>query len=84
MGRKGPAKAASMDPSQRSYTITRGEQGKRRLNLLAEIMRLTTLRLLAEAGLRRGSWVSRADRRMVSLLAWVAGCAWPGFASARR
>jgi SAM-dependent methyltransferase len=37
-----------------SYTITGGEQGKRRLDLLAEIMRPTTLRLLAEAGLRSG------------------------------
>lgn len=46
--------AASMDPSQGSYTITGGEQGKRRLNLLAEIMQPTTLRLLADAGLRRG------------------------------
>ena len=41
-----------MDPSQGSYTIAGGEQGKRRLNLLAEIMQPTTLRLLAEAGLR--------------------------------
>ena len=46
--------AASMDPSQGSYTITGGEQGKRRLNLLAEIMQPTTLRLLEDAGLRRG------------------------------
>ncbi len=43
-----------MDPSQGSYTIAGGEQGKRRLNLLAEIMQPTTLRLLAEAGLRSG------------------------------
>ena len=34
--------------------ITGGEQGKRRLNLLAEIMQPATLRLLAEAGLRGG------------------------------
>jgi SAM-dependent methyltransferase len=46
--------ATSTDPSPGSYTITGGEQGKRRLNLLAEIMRPTTLRLLAEAGLRGG------------------------------
>jgi SAM-dependent methyltransferase len=44
----------STDPSPGSYTITGGEQGKQRLNLLAEIMRPTTLRLLAEAGLRGG------------------------------
>jgi ubiquinone/menaquinone biosynthesis C-methylase UbiE len=46
--------ATSTDPSPGSYTITGGEQGKQRLNLLAEIMRPTTLRLLAEAGLRDG------------------------------
>jgi hypothetical protein len=34
--------------------ITGGEEGKRRLNLLAESLRPTTLRLLDEAGLRRG------------------------------
>jgi hypothetical protein len=44
----------STDPSPGSYTITGGEQGKRRLYLLAAIMRPTTLRLLAEAGLRGG------------------------------
>jgi len=44
----------SADPSPGSYTITGGEQGKRRLDLLAEIMQPTTLRLLAEAGLRGG------------------------------
>jgi SAM-dependent methyltransferase len=46
--------AASTDPSSGSYTITGGELGKRRLDLLAEIMRPTTLRLLKEAGLRSG------------------------------
>jgi len=44
----------SMDLSQESYTIAGGEPGKRRLNLLAEIFRPTTLRLLTDAGLRRG------------------------------
>jgi 2-polyprenyl-3-methyl-5-hydroxy-6-metoxy-1,4-benzoquinol methylase len=44
----------SMDLSQESYTITGGEQGKRRLNLLAEIFQPTTLRLLEDAGLRSG------------------------------
>lgn len=44
----------SIDLSQGSYTITGGEQGKRRLNLLAEIFQPTTLRLLGNAGLRRG------------------------------
>ena len=51
---KGIAMATSTDPSPGSYMITGGEQGKRRLNLLAEIMQPTTLRLLAEAGLRGG------------------------------
>jgi SAM-dependent methyltransferase len=37
-----------------SYTIAGGEEGKRRLSLLAEIMRPTTLRLLDDAGLRSG------------------------------
>jgi hypothetical protein len=37
-----------------SYTITGGEQGKRRLDLLAEMMQPTTLRLLTDAGLRSG------------------------------
>jgi SAM-dependent methyltransferase len=46
--------ANGTDPLPGSYTITGGEQGKRRLNLLAEIMQPTTLRLLAEAGLRGG------------------------------
>jgi ubiquinone/menaquinone biosynthesis C-methylase UbiE len=44
----------STDPSPGSYAITGGEQGKRRLDLLSEIMRPTTLRLLAEAGLAGG------------------------------
>ena len=46
--------AISMDLSQESYTITGGEQGKRRLNLLAEIFQPTTLRLLKDAGLHAG------------------------------
>ena len=46
--------ATSTDPSTGSYAITGGEQGKRRPDLLAEIMQPTTLRLLAEAGLRGG------------------------------
>jgi len=46
--------ATSTDPSTGSYTITGGQQGKQRLDLLAEIMRPTTLQLLAEAGLRGG------------------------------
>jgi len=44
----------SMDLSQGSYAITGGVQGKRRLNLLAEIFQPTTLSLLKEAGLRSG------------------------------
>ena len=44
----------SMDLSQESYTIAGGDPGKRRLNLLAEIFRPTTLRLLTDAGLRSG------------------------------
>jgi len=44
----------SVDLSQESYTIAGGEPGKRRLNLLAEIFRPTTLRLLTDAGLRSG------------------------------
>jgi SAM-dependent methyltransferase len=46
--------AISMDLSQESYTIAGGDQGKRRLDLLAEIFQPTTLRLLQDAGLRRG------------------------------
>ncbi len=46
--------ATSTDPSPGSYAITGGEQGKQRLNLLAEIMQPTTLRLLQQAGLRSG------------------------------
>ena len=46
--------ATGMDLSQGSYTITGGEQGMRRLNLLAEIFQPTTLRLLKGAGLRSG------------------------------
>jgi SAM-dependent methyltransferase len=37
-----------------SYTIAGGDAGKQRLKLLAEIMLPTTLRLLDDAGLRRG------------------------------
>ena len=44
----------SMDLAQESYTIAGGDQGKRRLNLLAEIFQPTTLRLLEDAGLRSG------------------------------
>jgi 2-polyprenyl-3-methyl-5-hydroxy-6-metoxy-1,4-benzoquinol methylase len=36
------------------YAIEGGEEGKRRLNLLAEIMQTTTRRLLSAAGLRAG------------------------------
>jgi SAM-dependent methyltransferase len=43
-----------VDQSQESYTIAGGEPGKRRLDLLAEIFRPTTLRLLTDAGLRSG------------------------------
>ena len=46
--------ATSTDPSPGSYAITGGERGKQRLNLLAEIMQPTTLRLLQQAGLRSG------------------------------
>src|SRR5215471_11167629 len=46
--------AISMDLSQGSYAITGGVQGKRRLNLLAEIFQPTTLSLLKGAGLRSG------------------------------
>jgi len=40
-----------------SYAIAGGEDGKRRLDLLSDIMRETTLRLLEDAGLRRGDRV---------------------------
>jgi hypothetical protein len=46
--------ATGMDSSQGWYTITGGGQGKRWLNLLAEIMQPATLRLLRDAGLRAG------------------------------
>ncbi len=46
--------AAVSDPLGGSYAITGGEQGKQRLDLLAEMMRPTTLRLLEQAGLRSG------------------------------
>jgi SAM-dependent methyltransferase len=39
---------------QVSYSIAGGAEGKRRLDLLAEIMQPTTLRLLTATGLRRG------------------------------
>jgi SAM-dependent methyltransferase len=42
------------EPPHESYAIAGGEEGKRRLNLLSEIMRPTTLWLLEEAGLRVG------------------------------
>jgi len=42
------------DPPGSFYAITGGEQGKRRLDLLAEMMRPTTLSLLEHAGLRSG------------------------------
>jgi precorrin-6B methylase 2 len=40
-----------------SYAIAGGEDGKRRLDLLSDIMRATTLRLLEDAGLKRGDRV---------------------------
>jgi precorrin-6B methylase 2 len=40
-----------------SYAIAGGEDGKRRLDLLSDIMRDTTLRLLEDAGLGRGDRV---------------------------
>jgi SAM-dependent methyltransferase len=40
-----------------SYAIAGGEDGKRRLDLLSDIMRETTLRLLEDAGLKRGDRV---------------------------
>jgi len=49
-----PPTTTSVDQSQESYTIAGGEPGKRRLDLLAEIFRPTTLRLLTDAGLRSG------------------------------
>jgi SAM-dependent methyltransferase len=39
---------------RKSYAIAGGEEGKRRLNLLAEIMRPTTLQLLTDVGVRTG------------------------------
>jgi 2-polyprenyl-3-methyl-5-hydroxy-6-metoxy-1,4-benzoquinol methylase len=48
--------AVQSQPATRhdEYAITGGAEGKRRLNLLAEIMRPTTLALLTEAGVREG------------------------------
>jgi SAM-dependent methyltransferase len=46
--------ATRPEPRRGSYTIAGGEQGKRRLDLLAELMRPTTLRLLEDAGLGSG------------------------------
>jgi len=46
--------ASIPDPPDSFYAITGGEQGKRRLDLLAEMMRPTTLWLLEQAGLRSG------------------------------
>ena len=40
-----------------SYAIAGGEDGKRRLDLLSDIMRATTLQLLEDAGLKRGDRV---------------------------
>jgi precorrin-6B methylase 2 len=40
-----------------SYAIAGGEDGKRRLDLLSDIMRETTLRLIDDAGLKRGDRV---------------------------
>ena len=60
--------AISMEPSQGSYTITGGEQGKRRLNLLAEIMEPATLRLLDDTGLRAGDRFHDLRRTCVTLL----------------
>ncbi len=40
-----------------SYVIAGGEDGKRRLDLLSDIMRETTQRLLEDAGLKRGDRV---------------------------
>ena len=40
-----------------SYAIAGGEDGKRRLDLLSDIMRETTLRLIRDAGLKRGDRV---------------------------
>jgi len=42
------------DPPGSFYAITGGDQGKRRLDMLAEMMRPTTLWLLEQAGLRSG------------------------------
>jgi len=63
--------AISMDLPHDSYTITGGEQGKRRLNLLAEIFQPTTLRLLPEAGLRHGL---ATDQETDSILTRVYSC----------
>ena len=43
--------------AQHAYAIAGGEDGKRRLDLLSDIMRATTLRLLDDAGLKRGDRV---------------------------
>jgi hypothetical protein len=52
-------------------TITGGEYGKRRLNLLTEIFQPTTLRLLQDAGLRHGL---ATDQEIDSILTGVYSC----------
>jgi SAM-dependent methyltransferase len=48
--------AVTAEPNSQpgSYVLTGGQEGKQRLNLLADILRPTTLRLLGDAGLRSG------------------------------
>jgi hypothetical protein len=46
--------AVRPDSGTDQYAITGGADGKWRLNLLADIMRPTTLALLAQAGVREG------------------------------
>lgn len=48
------ATGSELAAAQGKYAIAGGADGKRRLNLLAEIMRPTTLGLLAEADVREG------------------------------
>jgi SAM-dependent methyltransferase len=49
-----PSAVRSDSGTTDQYAITGGADGKWRLNLLAEIMRPTTLALLAQAGVRKG------------------------------
>jgi ubiquinone/menaquinone biosynthesis C-methylase UbiE len=49
--------ASQSGAAPHSYAIAGGEDGKRRRDLLSDIMRDTTLRLLEDAELRRGDWV---------------------------